>query len=61
MDRLSAFLAMGGYGGYIWTAYLVAVVVLAALLVASLRSVRKQEARLAALRHTRRGLTEDDI
>ena len=61
MDRLSAFLAMGGYGGYIWTAYLVAVVVLAALLVASLRSVRKQEAHLAALRHTRRGLTEDDI
>ena len=61
MDRLSAFLAMGGYGGYVWTAYLVAVVVLAALLVASLRSARKQEARLAALRQTRRGLTEDDL
>jgi heme exporter protein D len=61
MDRLTQFLAMGGYGGYVWSAYLIAVVILAALLVVSLRSVRKQEARLAALRQSRRGLTEDDL
>ena len=61
MDRLGEFLAMGGYGGYVWPAYLIAAGVLVALLVASLRTVRKQESRLAALRRTRSGLTEDDI
>jgi heme exporter protein D len=61
MDGLAKFFAMGGYGGYVWSAYLIAVVILAALLVVSLRSVRKQEARLAALRQSRRGLTEDDL
>lgn len=60
MDRLSEFLAMGGYGGYVWPAYLIAAGVLAALLVASLRTVRKQESRLAALRQARGAVTEDD-
>jgi heme exporter protein D len=61
MDGFAKFIAMGGYGGYVWSAYLIAVVILAALLVVSLRSVRKQEGRLAALRQSRRGLTEDDL
>ena len=60
MDRLGEFLAMGGYGGYVWAAYLIAAAVLAALLVTSLHSVRGQEARLAALRQSRRGVAEDD-
>lgn len=61
MDRLNDFLSMGGYGGYIWPAYLIAAVVLVGLLVVSLRNARGQEARLAALRKTRRGLAEEDV
>ena len=61
MDGLVSFFAMGGYGGYVWGAYLIAAVVLAALLVGSLRSVRKQEQRLAALRQARRGLAPEDL
>jgi len=60
MDRLMTFLSMGGYGGYIWPAYLIAAVVLLGLLVASLRGVRGQEARLAALRQARLGAMEDE-
>jgi heme exporter protein D len=60
MDRLMEFLAMGGYGGYIWPAYLIAAVVLLALLVTSLRGARGQEARLATLRQARRGMPEDE-
>jgi heme exporter protein D len=60
MDRLSDFLAMGGYGAYVWAAYLIAAVVMLALLVGSLRSLRTQESRLEALRQSRRGLVEDD-
>ena len=61
MDRIGEFLAMGGYGAYVWSAYLVAAVVLAALLIGSLRGVRKQEQRLAALRQARRGLIPEDL
>lgn len=60
MDRFTDFLSMGGYGGYIWPAYLIAAGVLVGLLVASLRNARGQEARLAALRKTRRGPTEEE-
>ncbi len=55
-----AYLSMGGKGDFIWPAYLIAAVVLIALLVSSLRSARSQEARLAALRQARRGLPESD-
>jgi len=60
MERLMDFLSMGGYGGYIWPAYLIAAAVLIALLIASLRSVRGQEARLAALRQARMGTLEEE-
>jgi len=55
-----AYLSMGGYAEYIWPAYLVAAVVLLVLLIGSLRSVRGQEARLAALRQARYGTTEEE-
>ena len=58
MDALQQFLAMGGYGAYIWPAYGIAVVILLALLIDSLRSARHREAQLAALRKTRRGRRE---
>jgi heme exporter protein D len=60
MARMMDFLAMGGYGEYIWPAYLIAAVVLLALLVGSLRSVRGTEARLAALRQARFGTPEEE-
>jgi heme exporter protein D len=60
MEKLMAYLSMGGYGEYIWPAYLIAAVVLLVLLVGSLRSVRGQEARLAALRQARLGMPEEE-
>jgi len=60
MEQLTAFLSMGGYGAYIWPAYLIAAGVLLALLVGSLRAVRGQEARLAALRQARFGTPEEE-
>ena len=60
MDRLNEFLSMGGYGGYIWPAYLIATVILVGLLITSLRSVRGQEARLASLRNARRSRVEKE-
>jgi len=51
---------MGGHGAYIWSAYILAVVVLAVLLVSSYQSMRKREAELAALRQVRRGNEGDE-
>ncbi len=49
MERVSDFLAMDGYGGYVWPAYAVATIVLIALLTVSLRFLRQRQADLAAL------------
>ncbi|MBT3306077.1 MAG: heme exporter protein CcmD [Alphaproteobacteria bacterium] len=49
MENLSAFWDMGGYGHFVWPAYGVVAVVLVGLLVASRRSLKTAEARLAAL------------
>ncbi len=49
MNTLSEFLAMGGYGGFVWPAYGIALLVLAALVIASLKSLRAAEAEVAAL------------
>ena len=51
---------MGGYGAYIWPAYLIAAVILVGLLIMSLRSVRGHEARLASLRKARRSRMEGE-
>ena len=50
MDFLRTFLHMDGYGGYVWPAFVVTVLVMAALLIASLRSLKVRESTLAALR-----------
>jgi heme exporter protein D len=50
MDSLGAFLNMDGYGGFVWPAFAVTVLVMAALLVASLCSLKSRESTLAALR-----------
>jgi heme exporter protein D len=54
MDRIAAFLAMGGYAAYVWPAYLVAALVMAGQVVATLRALRRREAALAQLERPER-------
>ena len=63
MNTLSEFLFMGGYGGFVWPAYAIALLVLASLVVTSLKSLRAAEAEVAALEAAslrRRGATDGD-
>jgi heme exporter protein D len=55
MGGLSEFLAMGGYGVFIWPAYIIAVVILLALLIQSLVVLRQRERLLESLRLEVRG------
>jgi heme exporter protein D len=54
MESFQAMLHMGGYGGYVWPAYGLSIVVLIAVLVASLASARRNEADLDVLQQSRR-------
>ena len=49
MDRLEAFLAMGGYGAFVWPAFTVTALVMVWLLVTTLRRLRARERALARL------------
>ncbi len=67
MGSIGEFLAMGGHGAYVWSAYAIAVVVIGALIVASGRALKAREAEVAALeaarpsrRARRRSGAEDD-
>ena len=55
MADISAFIDMGGYGGFIWPAYLIVAAVLAGLLAASLRSLRSTEDALKSLEEAASG------
>lgn len=46
---MSSFFEMGGYGGYIWPAWSIAVVVIGGLVATSIRAMRARERELAAL------------
>ena len=46
MESLSEFLAMDGYAGFVWPAYLIVAAVLAGLLVASRRSLKSTKTTL---------------
>jgi heme exporter protein D len=46
---MESFLAMGGYGAFVWPAYGLTALVLIALAGASLRSLRRSQAALDAL------------
>ena len=59
MDGMGQFFAMGGYAGYVWPAFGIVLVVMAALWFASDRSWRKSEQTLAALRKNRRQREDD--
>jgi heme exporter protein D len=54
MESLTSLMHMGGYGGYVWPAYGLSVVVLAAVLVVSLMAARSSEAELELLQRSRR-------
>ena len=50
---MSAFFDMGGYAGFVWSAYGVAAVVMVAMLVASLRGLRRQQQEVRLLEEAR--------
>lgn len=50
---MAQFFAMGGYALYVWGAYAAALVVMVALLVASLRGLRARQAVASALEAAR--------
>jgi heme exporter protein D len=49
VDGLISFLSMGGYAAFIWPAYGISALVLAALLIDSRRRLAARQAELAAL------------
>jgi heme exporter protein D len=49
VEAISTFFAMGGYAGFVWSAFGVTALVMAGLWVASWRSLKAREAELAAL------------
>lgn len=63
---MSDFFAMGGYAAFVWSAYAVAAIVMAALTVGSLRALKARRTLLDALeatrgrRRDRRGTGRDD-
>ena len=54
MESLSGILHMGGYAGFVWPAYGISILVLVAVLAASLLAARHAEADLDVLQRTRR-------
>ena len=52
-EPILEFLRMGGYAAYVWPAYAVAVIVMAGLLIQSLRSYRKGRRALDAAQSRR--------
>ncbi|NQV60825.1 MAG: heme exporter protein CcmD [Alphaproteobacteria bacterium] len=59
MEGMGQFFAMGGYAGYVWPAFVIVLVVMAALWFTSDRGWRKSEQTLAALRKNRRQRESD--
>ena len=54
MDNIAGFLAMGGYAGFVWPAYGVALVVLTGLAVNSWQRYRQSTIALDRLQQRRR-------
>jgi heme exporter protein D len=53
VNSMGQFFEMGGYAGYVWPAFVIVLVVMAVLWVASRRGCRNSEHTLAALRKNR--------
>ncbi len=54
MDAIHAFFAMGGYARFVWPCYGLALVVMVALLVMSMKAARSRESELDRLQQLRR-------
>jgi len=61
MDAVKTFLAMGGYAVYVWPAIAATILIMAWIVVASLRSLRARERRLALLNEARGRRTEGNV
>ena len=55
MAEIYQFLAMGGYAGFVWPAYAIALIVIGGLAVQSTRSLRALKREVAALEAGGRG------
>ncbi len=53
MASFADFVAMGGHGGYVWSAYAIAVAVIGGLILASRHALKAREAEVAALEAAR--------
>ena len=53
MDAIHEFLTMGGYAAFVWPAFGITVVVMAGLLVASLRGLRRERQTLELMENAR--------
>ena len=53
MDVIGEFLAMGGYAAFVWPAFGVTVLVMVGLLLASLRSLRRERRALELMEKAR--------
>ena len=63
-DSFAAFLAMGGYGAFVWPALALAALILLGLWLqslAALRAAERQEALVTRLRHSPRGSASDAL
>ena len=49
MDRIATFFAMGGYAAYVWPAFAIAAVVMVALVIATLHTLRRREREIAEI------------
>jgi len=49
MDRIATFFAMGGYAAYVWPAFTIAAVVMVALVIATLHTLRRREREIAEI------------
>ena len=49
MDRIAAFFAMGGYAAYVWPAFATATVVMTALVISTMRTLRRREREIAEI------------
>ena len=55
MQQLTGYLAMGGYAAYVWPAYGVTTIVMAGLVVQTVRRYRRAQRELAELQRDRPG------
>ena len=49
MDTIRTYLDMGGYGAFVWPAFVLSAVVLAGVLIRSLRVLKESESALAEI------------